>query len=103
MVTATPAWATVRVEFSEALPDQDCCEISLTGDAIDSFSVRTLAGDIDRNGSVTTGDASIIKPHFGETAAVAGAEFDFDVSGTVTTSDFSVVKPLFGNTAPACP
>jgi hypothetical protein len=102
-VTATPAGTTVTVEFSGPLPDQDCCEVSLTGDATDSFHVRTLSGDIDRNGTVTTGDASIIKPHFGETAAIAGAVFDFDCSGTVSTSDFSVVKPLFGNTAPDCP
>jgi hypothetical protein len=103
VVTATPAGTTVTVEFSEPLPDQNCCEVSLTGDAVDSFHVRTLAGDIDRNGTVTTGDASIIKPHFGEPAASAGAVFDFDCSGTVSTSDFSVVKPRFGHTAPACP
>jgi hypothetical protein len=104
-VTATPAGTTVTVEFSGPLPDRDCCEVSLTGDAVDSFHVRTLAGDIDRSGLVSTGDASIIKPKFGQTPseAAGNVEYDYDCSGLVSTGDFSQVKPQFGHTAPACP
>jgi hypothetical protein len=69
---------------------------------VDSFVVTGLAGDVDRGRQVTTSDASVIKPHFGEAASAANAEFDFDCNGTVSTSDFSQVKPLFGN-APGCP
>ena len=102
-ITTTAVGTTVTVQLSEALPDEDACTVTLSGDVSDSMCVRPLAGDIDRGGSVSTGDASIIKPHFGEPAAASNAEFDFDTSGTVTTGDFSVVKPLFGHTAPACP
>ena len=64
---------------------------------------RTLAGDIDRSGQVSTADASIIKPKFGQTPTALTAEFDFDVSGQISTSDFSQVKPKFGHIAPECP
>jgi hypothetical protein len=102
-VSTTAYDYTVEVELDPALPDEDCCTVTLSGDVEDSFAVRTLAGDVDRNGTVSTGDASIVKPHFGDPADADNAEFDFDCSGLITTGDFSQVKPRFGNTAPACP
>ena len=69
----------------------------------DSFDVRTLRGDINRDGVVSTADASIIKPRFGQLPGVVGAEFDYNVDGIVSTADFSQVKPLFGNATPVCP
>jgi hypothetical protein len=90
---------TINVVFSEALPNMVMCTITLTGDADDSFEVRPLAGDMDMGGLVSTGDASIIKPKFGDTPGVdCDPEFDFDCSGLVSTSDFSQVKPKFGDT-----
>ena len=102
-VTTTPADATVTVEFDPALPDRDCCEITLTGDVQDSFSVRTLKGDVNRDGSTNTTDASQIKPRFGQDAATAGPQYDYNTSGTVNTTDFSQIKLFFGNAAPECP
>jgi hypothetical protein len=102
-IVVTADGTIVKVGLDPPLPDVDCCEITLTGDVDDSFAVRTLAGDVDRNGQVTTGDASIIKPHFGDTPTDADAEFDYDLSGLITTADFSQVKPKFGNAAPGCP
>jgi hypothetical protein len=102
-ITTTANGTTVTVEFSTGLPDQDACEVTLSGDVSDSICVRPLEGDIDRGGLVSTGDASIIKPKFGDTPTGASAEFDFDVSGLISTGDFSQVKPKFGNAAPACP
>jgi hypothetical protein len=92
---------TATVTFDAALPDQAACTIELYCGA--SVCVRGLEGDIDRGGLVSTGDASIIKPHFGDTPTDADAEFDYDLSGLISTGDFSQVKPLFGHTAPACP
>jgi hypothetical protein len=93
--------STVTVTFDEPLPDQAFCTVALDCGA--SVCVRGLQGDTNRDGLVSTGDASIIKPHFGDIPTGANAEFDFDVSGVISTGDFSQVKPLFGHTAPACP
>ncbi len=101
LITVTQVGGTVTVDMAPPLPDQDACTITL--DTGCSVCVRTLAGDIDRNGIVSTGDASIIKPHFGQSATVAGAEFDFDQNDIVSTGDASIVKPRFGHTAPSCP
>ena len=69
----------------------------MVGDVADAFVVRTLAGDVDRDGTVSTGDASVVKPHFGEPAGAGNAEYDYDCNGTVTTADFSLIKPHFGH------
>jgi hypothetical protein len=87
---------TVTVTLDTALPNTCCCEVTLDCGA--SVCVCGLEGDIDGSGLVSTGDASIIKPKFGQTPTAATAEFDFDVSGLVSTGDFSQVKPKFGNT-----
>ena len=102
-VSTSAAGTTMSVNFSEALPDEDCCTVTLTGDAADSFDVRTLRGDISRDGVVSTADPSIIKPKFGSDPAVQGPQFDYNVDGAISTADFSQVKPLFGNSTPSCP
>jgi hypothetical protein len=93
----------VTVALTPALPDGDCCTITLSGEVEDSFAVRTLAGDLDRSGLVTTADASVVKPHLGNPATAENAVFDYDCSGMISTADFSQVKPNFGHAAPACP
>ena len=100
---AVAVGTTVAVELSEAPPDEDCCTITLGGDVADTFPVRTLRGDINRDGVVSTADASIIKPKFGQIPSSATAAFDYNVDGIISTADFSQVKPRFGNAAPSCP
>ena len=92
------------------LPDRDCCQVTLAematgyGKPADGLmTVRPLAGDIDRNGLVSTSDATIIKARFGNMPTDADAELDFDVSGQISTGDFSQVKPKFGNAVAECP
>jgi hypothetical protein len=102
-ITVTAADTTVTVEFAPALPNQDCCEITLSGDVSDSFAVRTVRGDVNRNGDANTTDASQLKLLFGETAYWAGAQYDYNTDGMVNTTDFSQVKLTFGQSAPACP
>ena len=97
---------TVRVTLYNPIPDQTWYTITLTGDVSDSFTVGMLSGDIDRSGLVSTGDASIIKPHFGQTpsntpgSGLCEPQFDYDCSGLCSTSDFSQVKPKFGHSLP---
>ena len=93
----------VRVAMEPALPDGDCCDITLNGDSTDIFRVRTLRGDTNRDGTVSSGDASIIKPHFGESTTDENAHFDYNVDGIITTADYALIKPLFGNSVPLCP
>ena len=102
-VSSSALGTTVTVDFSVSLPDEDCCTVTLTGDLHDSFDVRRLRGDMNRDGIVSTADASIIKPKFGQVPTVVGAELDYNVDGIISTADFSQVKPLFGNSATACP
>jgi hypothetical protein len=94
---------TIRVDFDPALPDVDCCNVILNGDAYDNFHVRTLAGDINLDGVVTGTDPSIIKPHLGDLTDGANFIFDFNADGAITGADFSLIKPLLGNIAPDCP
>ena len=95
--------STVRLSFDPALPDADCCRITLKGDAAGTWSVRPLRGDITRDGIVTTADASLIKPHYQETVTEANFIYDYNADGQITTSDFSLIKPLYQRAAPACP
>jgi hypothetical protein len=105
--TASVVGNVVTVTFSTALPDKCCCTVTLDcddGAGSAEVCVCGLAGDIDRGGLVTTGDASIIKPKFGQTPTAATAQFDYDLGGLINTGDFSVVKPKFGNTlVNSCP
>ena len=100
----------VVIEFDPALPDRDCCEISLFGVAspegipvLDTYFVRTLAGDFDLDAQVTTTDASMLKLYFGRTADESNFLFDFNGNGMIETNDFSRVKLHLGNLAPQCP
>ena len=92
---------TVTVTFSSALPDEEACTLTLDCGAV--VCIRALRGDISGEGVVSTADASIIKPKFGQVPTDATAEFDYNVDGIIRTAGFSQVKPLFGNSAPACP
>ena len=97
------------IDFDPALPDADCCQISLSGVAspdgvpvLDTYYVRILAGDFDQNAQVTTRDASMLKIYFGQTADLSNFLFDFDGDGVIQAGDFSKVKLHLGNLAPEC-
>ena len=91
--------AFVVVTFSEALPDQDCCTITV---GVGSFNVTVLKGDTNQDGGVTTSDAALIKPHYQEDFSTASM-FDYNADCLITTSDTSLIKARFQNAAPACP
>lgn len=110
-ITASPDGARgLIVAFAPALPDQDCCTIAMPGittargaSVTARAKVRTLRGDVDRNGLASMADASQIKPKYGKPTGAANFIFDFNASGRVGYDDFAAVIPTFGDTAPACP
>ncbi len=93
----------IALAFDPALPNESCCTITLSGDANDSFEVRTVAGDVTRGGTVTTADALGLKLYFGQVADEGNCGFDYNVSGSITTADYLQLKLRYGNSAPACP
>jgi hypothetical protein len=95
--------ASVTVEFSPSLPDQDCCTVSFTGGIEDEWSIRLLAGDVDFDGEVLTADASKIKARFQNPVDVSNCWYDVDGDGEILTADASKVKSRFQNVAPGCP
>ncbi len=92
---------TITVGFSPELPANDTCTVTL--DCGTSVCVSSIHGDIDRNGTTSTGDASIIKPNFGADASAVGPQYDYNLDGVISTGDASLIKPNFGLTAPSCP
>jgi hypothetical protein len=101
--TTTPADTTVTVEFDPALPDQDCCEVTLSGDVSGSVFVQTCEGDLNRSGDTTTSDYLQAKIRFGQTVDATNCEWDFNLSGDISTADALQIKIRFGNSAPTCP
>jgi hypothetical protein len=93
----------ITVDLTLPLPNQDCCEITLSGDAQDSIRIRTLAGDVDVNGNVNTADITAIKPNLGTAVTNANFLFDIDANGAINTADITTVKPRLGNAAATCP
>ena len=93
----------VTVEFDPPLPNRHCCDITLTGDAHGTVTVRPLVGDVNRSAEVNTTDASQIKMYFGQSANTSNCVFDYNCSGAIDTTDASQIKLSFGNASPACP
>ncbi|HUU83000.1 MAG TPA: C10 family peptidase [Phycisphaerae bacterium] len=95
--------ATVVVGFGPGLPDGDCCEITLGGDADDSAFVSILTSDVDRDATVSTADNSSVKSRLGSVVDGSNFQYDVDADGSISTADNSSVKSRLGNVAPSCP
>ena len=94
---------TIRLTFDPALPDQDACTITLTGEVEDSFCVRTLECDVDFDGQVLTVDASKIKSRFQDPIDGTNFWYDVDCDNQIITVDASKVKSRFQHTCPPSP
>ncbi|HUU84097.1 MAG TPA: hypothetical protein VM243_11395 [Phycisphaerae bacterium] len=101
--SVTPDGTTVTVELSSAFPDLDCCTVTLSGQVDDSIAVRTLTGDVDLSGDISTADGSSVKQRLGLGAEVVGAQYDVDTDDAISTADKSSVKARLGNIAAVCP
>lgn len=103
-VTVSPDMGTtIRVQLAPPMPNQDCCTITLTGGAEDSFRIITLVGDVDRDGAVTAGDEGLVQGELGNPLDAANFHFDVSADGLINPLDVSMVQSRTGNTAPACP
>jgi hypothetical protein len=67
------------------------------------MKVRTLVGDVDRDGEVLTTDASRIKSRLQDPVSEGNFWYDVDWDGRIITVDASKVKSRFQNTVPSCP
>ena len=100
----------LTITFDPALADVDVFTVDLAGMesegggglADSDFEIVGLQGDVDRNETTATTDASLIKPFYGQTTSQGTAAYDFDCSGLIATTDGSLIKPYYGNQA-TCP
>ena len=72
------------------LPDGLACIVQLDCGA--SVCIRTLEGDIDRNGFGSAGDKMQIKAWVGDVATATNAGFDYNTDGIVTFIDFALAR-----------
>ncbi len=92
----------VTIEFDPALPDRDCSTITFSGAIVDTFNVRTLVGDTNHDGIVSSADASLIRPWFGREINENNFIYDINVNGSIGNDDFNDVMKYFGKSAPSC-
>ena len=93
----------VNVEFDPALPNNDCCTISLTGDVTADYAVAALLGDADRNLDVNSLDYSAVKLRLGQPVDETNARYDINADGDITSLDYSSIKLNLGAVLPSCP
>ena len=98
-----PERTLLTIDLDTPLPDADCCTVTLSGDVSGAIEVRPLSGDVNRDAVVSTADASLVKPHFGEPLDGVNFLFDYNADGVISTADFSQIKPRFGGGAAVCP
>jgi hypothetical protein len=103
VVTPPPAGTLVTLTFVPALPDKDCCKIELSGEVNDTFYVRTLVGDVNRDGGVSSADAASVKARLGQLISSATFQYDVNTDGSISSADFASVKARLGSVAPPCP
>jgi hypothetical protein len=113
-VTLGGADDVVTIEFNTALPNEDCYTFDLTGmESFDGggfdppegseFQIVALVGDVNRDGQVSTADASSVKARLEHVVTDDNCQYDVNNDGQVSTADKSSVKARFEMAAPACP
>jgi len=102
-ITVTSDGTTTVTVDLDALPDADCCTIDFEGGVAGSVRVRTLLGDVDGDGFISTADVSSAKQRLGVVVDGSNFRFDVNIDGNVSTADNSVIKQRLGHVAPACP
>ena len=86
-----------------ALADENCCRIELSGGAVGWLDFRTLAGDVNRDGSVSTADLSSVKVRLGQRVNAGNFRYDVNADGLISTADRSSVVQRLQNVAADCP
>ena len=92
----------LTVEFDPALPDQACCEVTMSC-VDDSVCVAGLMGDCNQDGDVNSLDYSCIKLRLNRPAEDY-PQADCNVDGEINSLDYSCVKLRLGHVIPdPCP
>ncbi|MCP4245851.1 MAG: hypothetical protein GY778_02275 [bacterium] len=92
---------TVRLTMSP-LPDEDCCTITLSGDAGDTYVVQTLAGDVNLSGRVNATDKNLTKGQINKAIDAETYLMDVNATGAINATDKNLVKGWINN-LPPCP
>ena len=93
----------VTVNFTPALPDQDCCRVNLTGDVYDGRYVAILGGDANRDADVNSLDYSAVKLRLGQPVNDSNCQVDVDANNDITSLDYSAIKLRLGHVVASCP
>ncbi|MCP4245894.1 MAG: matrixin family metalloprotease [bacterium] len=81
--------------FNPALPNTECCTISLIGGATGSQVIKTLNGDVNGSGRVNATDKNIVKGKVTTTTPPLSCDeffYDVNVSGRINATDKNLVK-----------
>jgi hypothetical protein len=62
--------------------------------------IGTLAGDIGRDGQVTTGDSASVKPRYQHMVHDNNFIYDYNCDGQITTGDASAIKTKYQHALP---
>ncbi|MCP4249905.1 MAG: hypothetical protein GY778_22915 [bacterium] len=92
----------LTIDFA-AVPNVDCCTVTLTGGAEDAFDFQVLAGDVNSSGSVNATDKNLVKGNLNKPLDAAKFVFDINATGLINATDKNLTKGWIGNTAATCP
>ena len=81
----------VTVEFDPALPNNDCCTVTLTGEVNGDQTIAILLGDADGNFDVNSLDYSYVKLRLG-LPVLDMPRVDLNADGDITSLDYSTIK-----------
>ncbi|MCP4248493.1 MAG: hypothetical protein GY778_15705, partial [bacterium] len=94
-VTVSTDGMTVSAVFTPALPNTECCTMTLGGGASGSQVIKLLAGDVNGSGRVNATDKNLVKGKITtRTPPLAGDDYFYDVnaSGRINATDKNLVK-----------
>ena len=105
LMAETPADGTMAavIGLDPALPGQNCCTVTLTGDLEAGFQVQILAGDVNFSGRVNATDKNLVKGEIGEIFGPGNFVYDVNTTGTINATDKNLVKGWINNLSPECP
>jgi len=100
----------LTIQFNPALPDQYCYKINVQGMKTASdfmvsngvFPIRSLVGDVTRDGYVSQADVNEVNLYLGQSVNAQNAHCDIDRNGYVDTTDRDQVQARMGNSVAQC-
>ena len=86
-----------------ALPNVDCCTVTLTGDVEQAFEFHVLAGDVNGSGTVNATDKNLVKGNINKPVDATRFQMDVNATGAINATDKNLTKGWIGETAASCP